>query len=52
MPIEGLALLRDLDGDLHAPLSDVPLEGLELLGREVGEDLIGRWVVAVDLSHG
>ena len=42
MPIEDLALGRHLDGDLDAPLGDVPLEGLELLGREIREDLIGR----------
>jgi hypothetical protein len=52
VPVENLALLRDLDGDLHAPLSDVPLDRLELLGWEVREDLIGLGMVAVDHAHG
>ncbi len=52
VPIQNLAFGRDLDGDLDAPLGDVLFELLELLGREVGEDLKWRSVLAVDLAHG
>ena len=50
--IKNLAFGCQFDGDLDAPLGDVLFELLELLGREVWEDLIGRSVVAVDLAHG
>jgi hypothetical protein len=50
--VQDLALGRHLDGNLHAPLSDVTLEGLELVGREVREDLIRRSMVTLDLAHG
>src|SRR5208283_4682513 len=52
VPIQNLAFGRQFDSDLNASLGDVTFECLELLGREVGEDLIGRSVVAVDLAHG
>jgi hypothetical protein len=50
--IQDIALGRDLHGDLDAPLTDVPLEGLELVGCEVGEDLIRRSLVVVGMAHG
>ena len=49
--VQDLALGRHLDGNLHAPLRNVPLEGLELIGCEVGEYLIRRSLVAVVLAH-
>ena len=52
VPIQDLAFGCQFDGDLDAPLGDVLFELLELLGREVGEDLKWRSVVAVDLAHG
>ena len=51
MPIQNLAFGCQFDGDLDATLGDVLFELLELLGQEVGENLIGRSMVAVDLAH-
>jgi len=47
--VEGLTFFCDLYRNLDASCGDVSLEGLELLGWEIREDLIGRAVVAVDL---
>jgi hypothetical protein len=52
VPVQEFALFGDSDRNLDIPCGDVTLEGLELFWGQVGKDLVGLGLVAVEPVHG